>query len=683
MQNRLLSKEIQTFLKLILAFFIFSLLFRLIFYFIFRGQAGTDYSTNDLFKAFYIGAKFDLRAAIFLSLPFWFLGYVFKFVNFAFEDRERKMFFDEKPHPTKALTIFYTLFFLAYTIFFIVDIGHYDYLKARVDASASIFLKNPLISLQMINESYPVALVLFGLILFAFLIFFVLKILIFNQPIFVKGERLFQTSFKYKAALFFILAALGHAKLSQYPLRWSEALFSQNSLITAMGLNPLLYFYDTLAFSEKKFDEAKVREAYPIVSEYLKVKNPNKSLLNFTRDIVPTEGAFNDEPNVVVIMMESLAAFKLSYFGQKMNGSPFLDSLIPQSLFFENAYVTSTGTARSIFSTLTGLPDIKSVDTASRDPLITKQYSAANAFDNYNKSYFIGGSANWGNIRGFVGQSIDNIKIYEEKDFQSSKNDVWGISDLKLFREANKFLKEKTPEQKQFLFIQTAGYHRPYTIPTDRGDFELEELSTEEIETNGFVSNEEFNSLRFSDYALGEFFRLAKKEPYFQNTLFIIYADHGLSHFYSKDVGPGEKHFKLPVMHIPLIFYSPGLRIEPQVYTKVAYNLDILPSAVSLAGKTYPNKTLGRNLFDPKYDDRRFALTVSSFSPPQQLRILDEKWITPGSSLKLEGLYPYKDLVNYSKDFSKDFPEEVIYRNKLARGLYETTKYLYYNSRKK
>ncbi len=680
-KRRLISKETTSFLKLILVFFLTGVVFRFVFYFLFKSSSDLSFEAIDAVKAFYIGFKFDLRAALLLALPFWFLGYTLKLVNALFEEKDRKMFTSTPQHPTGFLTIFFTILLCLYTLFLVLDLGFYDYLKNRLDASSTVFLNNPLISLQMISESYPLGFVFLATV-FVFLIYLILiKKLIFKEDLFVSGQQIFRTKFKISIPLFLLLAALGHGKLSQYPLRWSDAFFSSNNFISALGLNPLLYFQDTFNFKEKNFDEKKVKEFYPLVSSYLKVENPDGERLNFKRTIKPVVDAFESPPHVVVIMMESLASFKLKHFGQKMEGAVFLDSLIPKSLFFENAFVVSTGTARSIFGVITGLPDVNSIETASRNPLLVKQYSAANALDDYNKSYFIGGSANWGNIRGFVSQSLKDVTIYEEKDFNSGKNDVWGISDLKLFKEANSYLKEQTKLKKQFTFIQTAGYHRPYTIPKERGDFKIKNLSQKDLQDNGFKSNEEYNSLRFSDYALQSFFELAKKEDYFENTLFVIYADHGLSHFKSKSIKKGFKRFRLPIMHIPLLFYSEGLKLEPKVISKIAFSPDILPSAVSLAGKSYKNTTLGRNLFDAKYDQERYALTISKFSPPITLRLHNETWITEGSPKKLNGLFPYRD-ENFNEDQTEIQKTQQDRMDRLARGLLETTKYLYYHSEK-
>jgi phosphoglycerol transferase MdoB-like AlkP superfamily enzyme len=678
-ENSKLSKELLSFLKLIATFFILSLFFRVLFFYIFKNTAEVAYTSDQIKRAFLTGIRFDFRAAVLLSLPFWFLGYVFKTTNAVFEEKNSSMFFSSAPHPTRVLRIIYALVISLYTLFFFLDIGFYDYLKNRIDASAVIFLKNPQISYQMITESYPAYLVVLLILLIFLGAYFALKHLVFNKNLFVTGERIFKTHAKIGVPIFLILAVISHGRISQYPLRWSDAFFSSNSFVSALGINPLLYFYDTYSFKEKDYSIEKVKEHYDQVAQYLGVESPNKAKLDFSRQIKARTDAFDSPPHVVVIMMESLASFKMKHFGQKMNGTPFLDSLIPESLFFENAYVLSTGTARSIFGVITGLPDLNSVDTASRNPLLVKQYSAANAFADYSKSYFIGGSAAWGNIRGFVSQSVEDIKIYEEADFSSGKNDVWGISDLQLFREAHEHLSEKSKDQKQFMFIQTAGYHRPYTIPSDKGSFELKELTEQEIEDNGFVNNEEYNSLRFSDYALSEFFKMAEQSDYFKNTLFVIYADHGLSHFKSQTLAEGMKAHRLPIMHIPLLFYSPSLKLKPKVYKKVAFAPDILPSAVSLAGLSFENRTLGRNLFDPTYDSERYALTVSSFSSPITLRIHDENWLAQGNPRKFSALFPYRT-PEHSVNKAAEQVELKKRMESLAQGLYETTKYLYYKS---
>ncbi|HIG20361.1 MAG TPA: hypothetical protein EYQ78_06300, partial [Candidatus Poseidoniales archaeon] len=159
--------------------------------------------------------------------------------------------------------------------------------------------------------------------------------------------------------------------------------------------------------------------------------------------IIGQPATLSGQPNVVVIVMESLAAFKTGIFGNKLNPTPYFDQLSKESLLFNRFYVPSQATARSIFGVVTGIPDVSQSKTGSRNPYMVNQNSVANALDGHEKLYFLGGSANWGNIRSVFTHNIDGIKVFEEGDYNSPRTDVWGLSDYHLFSEANRVLREK------------------------------------------------------------------------------------------------------------------------------------------------------------------------------------------------------------------------------------------------
>ena len=130
-------------------------------------------------------------------------------------------------------------------------------------------------------------------------------------------------------------------------------------------------------------------------------------------------------------------------FGNKLNPTPYLDSLAKESLFFNRFYVPSQATARSIFGAVTGIPDVSQSKSGSRNPFIVNQNSVINALTEHKKYYFLGGSANWGNIRGIFTHNVEGIKVFEEGDYSSPRMDVWGISDYHLFKEANDVSKSR------------------------------------------------------------------------------------------------------------------------------------------------------------------------------------------------------------------------------------------------
>ena len=170
-----------------------------------------------------------------------------------------------------------------------IDLGHYSYLGRRIDVSVLRFLDNPQISAQMIWESYPVVLIFIFL-----LVFFIGLKYLFEQSFLILFEN--QHALKMKQKIFsitifgFIILFSLWGTLKQYPLRWSDAFFSNNSFISALGLNPVLYYNDTRRFAKDDFNEKNARKYFPKLSEYLTINNPDPQLLNYGRSIARKEG---------------------------------------------------------------------------------------------------------------------------------------------------------------------------------------------------------------------------------------------------------------------------------------------------------------------------------------------------------------------------------------------------------
>ena len=389
---------------------------------------------RELMTTFYIGAKFDFRLAAFLSAP---LGIYLTVCAFW----KGLRYFD------KGISALYGVLEAAVILVYFADFGHYAYISMRINSSFIKYFENPLISLQMAWETYPVVWGTLALLLCGFIGYFFVFCLL--QKAFEKEGNY---RWKGKLAWFFvgfaITAALGFGQVSQYPLRWSNAYHSTNQFICNLTLNPVLNIFDTARFVKAdSFDENKTREYYDEVSKFLQVQNPNKETLSFAREIKDQPAPKQHDYNVVIIFMESLAWNKTSMTNPDLDPTPFVRELAAKSILFTNFFSPTSATARAVFATVTNIPDVSSFKTSSRNPLVVDQHVIVNALKDYEKYYFIGGSANWGNIRGVLEYNIDNIHMYEEGQFKNEhRNDVWGISDLDLFREANRVL---TEEQQQ------------------------------------------------------------------------------------------------------------------------------------------------------------------------------------------------------------------------------------------
>ncbi len=639
-------------------------LFRLAFWLYFRSP-DDPVPAGMLAHSFYLGFKYDLRLALLVILPLFLFGGLRLFSPF--ESRlMRNIWF-----------AYLGATFLAILIFYYMNFGYYAYLQQPMNATVLRFAYNLETSLQMVLESYPVLPI--GLSLLALLGAYVwlmhrllLRAVGYANPHF-HGRR------KAAVLTFGTLLVLGgiYGKFSWYPLRWSEAFSNAHRFAPAVAMNPVLYFFNTLKNRNIRFDEDKTRASYALMADYLGVDRPDERRLNYRRDIT-TPGSFAARrPNIVMVFLESFASYKTGAFGNPLNPTPNFDTLARQSLQYTRYYSPHTGTARSVFAAITGIPDVELHKTASRNPLVVNQHTIVNAFKGYRKFYFLGGSANWGNIRGVLQHNIDDLEVHEEGDYDSPRIDVWGISDLDLFKEANKVLAQQ--RQPFFAIIQTSGNHRPYTIPEDNHGFKPEHHDAETLKRAGFLSEKEYNSFRFMDHSLGYFMRQAREAGYLNNTIFVFYGDHGITGYGGEHSPAFENPYILTGMHTPLIFYGPGFIKQAQVDDKPASEVDLLPTIAGLAAPGYINTTLGRDLRDPRFAGQRYAFTITHHSIPE-IGLIGENFYFRMNEDGSNKLLADTRSANPEENVLDAHPEVARKMEALTTGIHETARYMLYHN---
>ena len=507
--------------------------------------------------------------------------------------------------------IYFLLITLVIVLLYIIDFEHFDYLHQRLNASALNYLQDAKISMSMVWQTYPVVTLVLIIIISAAIIRWIINRLfskINTQAYHRFGIRQFVAGF-----VFTLLLALGiFGRVSQYPLRWSDAFSFDDDFKANLALNPVQSFLSTLQFINSTYDIKKVKAFYPLMAQQLNIKNPDSAALNYKRSFAPPVAA--NTANVVVVICESFSAYKSSMWGNPLNTTPYFNEMCRQGVFFDRCFTPAYGTARGVWAVITGIPDVEYPNTASRNPAAVDEHSIINDYKGYNKFYFIGGSASWANIRGLLTNNITGLHLYEQDDYTSKPVDVWGISDKRLFLEANDVLKKQTAPF--VAVIQTADNHRPYTIPDeDRGTFQVKKYSADSLKRFGFQSNDEVNAFRYTDFGFETFIEAAKKEKYFNNTIFVFVGDHGIRGDAGAMFPQAWNIDGLTTQHVPLLFYSPAL-LQPQRISRTCSQIDLLPSATALAHVSYVNTTLGRNLFDTTGgNNSRFKNAAFLFDP--------------------------------------------------------------------
>lgn len=646
---------------------------RLVFLFLFSDLHLNNSNRQLLLESLGIGLRFDLRLALLLMLPLAVLCYLPHY-NMAGNPTVRKI-----GRGYLAVALF------TVGLIYVIDFGHYNYLGTRINATVFRFAGDRQISATMLWQSYPVVWIAIAWLGGCTAVFFALKTLerltLERRPV-----RISRWSILTGCVVMTILVSAGLLGRvsninfnSPYPLRWSDAFTSGDLKLASVGLNPVLFLYDTLQTPQQPYDREKVEYFYETMASYLGVERPDRQTLNFTRQTAGQPGPvqFRKKPNVVFIMLESLGASRVSAYGNPLQTTPNLDAIAAEGWFFRNFYVPVTGTAKTVWASITGTPDVSREETATRNPLITRQHSLINALADHRKLYMIGGNAGWANMRALIHGSIDDIQLYEEGYWKSPITDVWGISDLNLFREADRILRDLPEEQPFFAYIQTAGNHRPFTIPADNDDFKPLALPLEEVQKWGFRSVEQFNAVRLLDYNIGRFLQMARDGGYFDNTLFVLFGDHNNRITTIPHMPPAFEQLGLESNHVPLMIYAPGL-LTPKVFGEAVSLVDVLPTVLALLGQEHTNRTLGRDIQrSAEGRDRAVPLVLVEGSFPVIGAVTSDFLVRmnyDGSNPTLHAL----DSKQPQQDVSGRHPETFNRLKQLALGAYETSRYMLY-----
>jgi len=634
-------------------------LLRLFFYWQYN-PAGKPYSGSTLL----MGMRFDIKFASIMAVSMLVLCAI-PFINPI-----------KKPKAALFWNILLTLVFFLVLLVYAIDFYHYSYVQQRLNAAILSYFNDAAITFNMGLQSYPVFRVLLLILLFTIVFAFVFRRLLFNYQT--------QTVINHRKGigwyiLFFLLFALGiFGKLGQFNLRWSDAFTLSDNFKANVALNPFQSFFSTLRYRDTRPDVNKVRSYYSMMADYLQVTHKDSATLNFTREYHYNAG--NTKPNVVLVICESFCMFRSSMSGNPLNTTPYFNELCNNGVFFNHCFTPAFPTARGVWATITSIPDVVGDNnrTASRNPEVVNQRTIMNAIPGYGKYYFIGGDPTWANIKGMLLNNIDSLHLYSQDDFKAAKVDVWGIDDKSLLLETNKILAAQ--QEPFFAVIQTADNHAPYTIPEkELASFKKINYPKDTLEKYGFESNDQFNAFRYTDYCFEHFMEDAKKEKYFDNTIFVFVGDHGVPGNVGSLYPQSFSELSLTRVHVPLLFYAPAL-LQPKLVQHVCSQVDIMPSIATLLKTSCKNTTMGQSLFDSSYTYRENAFTI------------DHELHTIG--MANNDYYYRKNVVTGKVDFApirKDIlmqPGNVTdsIRNSLERladAYYHTAKYVLFNNGKK
>lgn len=405
-----------------------------------------------------------------------------------------------------------------------------------------------------------------------------------------------QTSFSYPSQLLILPVVLvtlvlgARSTLGHRPINASSVAFSNDQLLNELGLSSTYTVLNALYGLKNEGDPSELYPGMPDMEVIDRVKRDSfVDKENFYHPELPMLHRFGSESrqppkNLVILLEESMGA----RFIGKLGGlplSPKIDQLAEEGLWFTNLYATGIRSARGIEAVVSGFPP-----SASRSVLklgLAQQgfYTMAQTLKKFGyRSYFIyGGESHFDNMRGFLLNNGFDVVI-DENDYADWKfKGSWGVSDEDLFDKAHGVFESET--EPFFALVFSSSFHSPFEFPDGRIELFDEEKNTKH------------NAVKYADYAVGYFIEKAKKSSYWDNTLFLIVADH--------DERPrGSSLVPVSSYHIPALILGAG--IEPQIYSKVTSQIDLMPTLFPLLGIQGNAPYIGQDIFlrPPDYPGR-------------------------------------------------------------------------------
>lgn len=484
---------------------------------------------TDFFQIIWHGSALDLSMAAYLSVIPLFITLIPLRLNYK----------------SNLLTAYYSFVSLLIALVWIVDLQLYSHWGFRLDTTPLFYFftspKNALASITLIEGVAGV----FVFITYAGILIYLLRKIIrysltrLNQPISLVKNSLLSISF---IVLLFILIRGG---VTVSTMNLSRVYFSNNTRLNHAAINPMFSLMDSYA-REQNF--SKQYNYYTIAEAAQKVKPLAKNNLTDKPKQVIKEA----HPNIVLIILESFSSHLIHLKDQENKEvTPYLNSLIKESIFFENFYANSFRTDRGLISILSGYP-AQPTTSIMKYPKKTQNLASIQKSlkeNNYSLFYYYGGDVNFTNMNAYlVSSGFD--QLVSDKNFPvSEKLSKWGAHDDKVFDKAKMEYQKQVSKSPFFTVIQTSSSHEPFEVPTKR------------------LQNNILNAFNYTDACLQSYIEHLKQQEEWNNTLIVLIPDH-LGAYPSFENSNKERY------HIPMLWYG-GAITEPMIISSYGSQIDL------------------------------------------------------------------------------------------------------------
>ncbi|WP_022665006.1 LTA synthase family protein [Desulfospira joergensenii] len=462
-----------------------------------------------------------------------------------------------------------------------------------------------------ILQSYPVFFILPCLLILTGFVFYLIRPAIL-------GSLTLEESFKKRTIIAGLLLTL--PLISFFGINQSQRRFSDNNYVNELASNGPYQLF--AAFRNNRLD---YRQFYATENDYDLSKCLKKQVQEEGR--MSGEDTYNigryikapgpaKKLNVMLISVESLSAKFLTRFGQQEDITPFMDRWFRQGLLFTNFYATGTRTTRGLEAITLSIPPTPGRSIVKR-PDNNRMYSLGKVFKDlgYDTAFLYGGRGFFDNMNAFF--SGNGYRIVDQSRLSSRETtfkNAWGVCDEDIYNRAIREANRAHRTQKPFFFhIMTTSNHQPFTFPGGKIDLAPGE---------GKGGSGRSGGVKYTDYALKQLIKQAKKQPWFEDTVFVVVADHCAG-------SAGKLGLPVEKYHIPLFIYSPK-HILPKEAQALSSQIDLAPTLLALLNFSYESFFFGKDILSPDFKGRALIANY------QKLGLLKKKellFLSPGKEI--------------------------------------------------
>ncbi|MEB8329535.1 LTA synthase family protein [Flavobacteriaceae bacterium KMM 6897] len=652
MWSKIFPKRLSVLKAFVLLFLFFSFIVRLSLFI--WAYSDVDKNLLEVLRIFLTGLFFDIGTISFFTIPY--LLYLMILPNSWIGS-----ILD------KSVTFFG--FFLGLFIIYFSLLGEFTFweeFQRRYNFIAVDYLVYTYEVVKNINESYPLPILISVLLLLVFAS-------MYSVGKFGVYKNTFGNGASFKSKLmgitpWILIVCFFSLTITNQQSEWS--LNRYNNELSKAGIYSFLAAFRNNELSYKEFyRNVDVDKAFDLVkTDYVnfgdKLLDPEKK--SIYRNIDDKDSVtVAVKPNVIFICIESLSGKYMNALGGDQSITPVLDSLANESIFFTNLYATGTRTVRGMEAITLSIPP-----TPGRSIVKRKNnnglFTIGEVFkvEGYDRNFFYGGDGYFDNMntyfggngfnivdrgRGFLLDASINTKRTNIEDDEVTFENAWGVCDEDIYNKVIQEADKAHASGKPFFdFVMTTSNHKPYTYPEGKIDI-----------PSGTGRN---GAVKYTDFAIGEFLKVAVGKPWFKNTVFVIMSDHCAS-------SAGKDELDVQNYHIPAMIFNAPNSTSVKVNT-LCSQIDLFPTLFGILNWDYSSNLFGYDIFKmtPK-EERAF---IGNYRKLGYLK--DNKVLVLGDQ-QTAYFYSWNPLNNSLEVLPMDngFLEEGI-------SFYEAADYLYANN---